>query len=276
MDQEKAASAKMANLHACCGYNDFRVVPFTSANGFEFHYQLVPWQPDPSHQYCWKFLAVTQTPYVVNTSTNSWATAKHCSALPDCAQSIAPSELNEVRHGKLKRRKERYIAKKLTAIKNIAKETQNNALGRIADDIAFCLTPGLESCHEASGAVGALDMAKIAYNIYCEDGEDSEYSEETLKTILQKCIYKIRDLVTVRVQIDALPIGCEDSYRKALSRAHSENGLEPKEYNHLMLSYWKIIVKKFADAFPTNQMKENRKKGHKRPARKRKNLNLQR
>ena len=262
MDQEKAASAKMARAHACCGYN-----------GFEFHDQLVPWQQEQRvpwqeeeerHQYCWYFLSATQTPYVVNTGTNSWATAEHCFALPDCVQGIPPSESNEVRLGKLKRRKEKYIAMKLEVIKNIAKKTKKHALVGIASNIAFCLTPGLDPGYEAREAVNALAWAKMAWERW--PGQ----SEEELKSVWQKCIYKIRDLLTVRVQIDALPIGSEDRYREALSRAHRDYPLDPQEFSLMMLSYWKTIVQRFEEAFPTNQMKVNLRKGGKRLARKRK------
>ena len=67
---------------------------------------------------------------------------------------------------------------------------------------------------------------------------------------------KIRDSLSVRAQLDSLPMGDKKKYQSVLEAAYGGR-IDDEENSRLMQSYRKTIWEKFDEAFASNNKKEN-------------------
>lgn len=96
---------------------------------------------------------------------------------------------------------------------------------------------------------------------------------QPLFTELDGAAKKVRDTLTVRAQLKALPIGDKKKYQSVLKEAYAAVGfvINDEENSRLMQSYRKVIWEQFADAFPSNNRTENLQRNGPRPRRERPN-----
>ena len=92
--------------------------------------------------------------------------------------------------------------------------------------------------------------------------------ETDMKNLLDSTERLMRDLLSVRAQIESLPLGNKDRYLKVLEKANREH-IGDREMSLLLLSYRKVIWMNFASAFPTNSLVENIQRGRPRQRRER-------
>ena len=117
------------------------------------------------------------------------------------------------------------------------------------------------------GAMDALKHAKQARKIWEIPGDKGDHGKEFGEE-LHAAVKKVRDTLSVRTQLEALPMGDKKRYQAVLKQA---NGgiIDDEENSQLMQSYRKIIWEQFEEAFPSNNKKENLKRGGPRPRRER-------
>ena len=99
----------------------------------------------------------------------------------------------------------------------------------------------------------ALDMCKRGGALWIE---------------LDKAKRKLYDSLTLRTQLNALPIGDKKKYQAVLQKTYGRR-INDEENSRLMQSYRKVIWPEFEDAFPSNNKAENIRRGHTRPRRER-------
>ena len=127
----------------------------------------------------------------------------------------------------------------------LANELATEVVTCIERAILFLDYGGLDSTPR--GAVDALRQTTQALEM-CSQGP--------LYTELDAAAKKVRDTLSVRAQIHALPIGDKKKYVLVLEAAYGGR-IDDEENSRLMLSYRKTIWEKFPDAFPSNNRREN-------------------
>ena len=85
---------------------------------------------------------------------------------------------------------------------------------------------------------------------------------------LDAAVKKVRDSLSVRTQLAALPMGDKKKYESVLKAAYGGR-IDDEENSRLMQSYRKIVWEKFEEAFPSNNKRENIQRGWPRPRRER-------
>ena len=89
-----------------------------------------------------------------------------------------------------------------------------------------------------------------------------------LYTELDAAVKKVRDSLSVRAALAALPMGDKKKYESVLEAAHGGR-IDDEEKSRLMQSYRKIVWEQFEEAFPSNNKLENIQRGEPRPRRER-------
>ena len=89
-----------------------------------------------------------------------------------------------------------------------------------------------------------------------------------LYTELDAAVKKVRDSLSVRAALAALPMGDKKKYESVLEAAHGGR-IDDEEKSRLMQSYRKIVWEQFEEAFPSNNKLENMQRGEPRPRRER-------
>ena len=110
------------------------------------------------------------------------------------------------------------------------------------------------------GAVEALKHAKRALWM-CEFWE-------LLYDELDAAEKTVRDSLTIRTQLHALPIGIRATYKKTLREAYG-GYIDVEDYSQLMQSYRKVMWMNFESAFVSKNHRENNARGGARPRRER-------
>ena len=94
------------------------------------------------------------------------------------------------------------------------------------------------------------------------------FSGGPLYTELDAAVKKIRDSLSVRTQLEAMPMGDKKKYQSVLVAAYGGR-IDDEENSRLMQSYRKTIWEKFEEAFPSNNKAANIQRGGPRPRRER-------
>ena len=110
------------------------------------------------------------------------------------------------------------------------------------------------------GAVDALRQTTQALEMCGQGG--------ALYTELDAAAKKVRDTLSVRTQLAALPMGDKKRYQSVLEHAYGGR-IDDEENSRLMQSYRKTIWEQFEEAFPSNNKKENIQRGGPRARRER-------
>ena len=194
--------------------------------------------------------------------THSWTQAHPISNAENPRRNGGNNEEDTItRLGELKKELEGKAWDKLQTALKISTETT------VSKDLSTCIERAIHFLnHEGIGHTprGAADAVKLARRAL---GMCKLRTE--LREVLGAAVNAVQDVLSVRTQLESLPLGNRTKYYSVLQHAWVEK-IDDTENSRLTQSYQKSICEKFPGAFPSNNRRQNIRRGGPRKRRDRK------